>query len=309
MSAVIEPELLGGAGEHTLRHGSQEAVVVETGAGVRSYTVEGVDVIAGYAAGDVCPNARGQWLVPWPNRIRNGRYAFGGQEHQLPVRDPEAANAVHGFMRWIPFQCVAADESSVELAAMLPARWGYPWTLQARVAWSLDETGLRARLRVTNTGSSVAPFAAGAHPYLHLGGALVDDIRVTLGAETVLTGDAGMLVHRKPVDSSMDLRDGRLVGPERLGLYTDLLRDGTGMSRTVVDRPDGWRFTLWQDHEWPFVLLYTADNVTVEEGVRRSLAVEPMTAAVDAFNSGDGLRMLAPGETFDGTWGLSAALP
>jgi len=32
--------------------------------------------------------------------------------------------------------------------------------------------------------------------------------------------------------------------------------------------------------------------------------VEPMTAPADAFNSGEGLKVLAPGERWGTTWGI-----
>jgi aldose 1-epimerase len=56
-----------------------------------------------------------------------------------------------------------------------------------------------------------------------------------------------------------------------------------------MDRAHGW------------LMLYTADDRTPP---RRSIAVEPMTAPVDAFNSGQGLVTLQPGETFSARWGL-----
>jgi aldose 1-epimerase len=35
------------------------------------------------------------------------------------------------------------------------------------------------------------------------------------------------------------------------------------------------------------------------------VAIEPMTCAPDAFNSRDGLRVLGPGESFRGRWGVA----
>ena len=38
---------------------------------------------------------------------------------------------------------------------------------------------------------------------------------------------------------------------------------------------------------------------------RRSLALEPMTCAPNAFRSGDGLILLEPGETHVAEWGIT----
>ena len=63
----------------TLRRGRQEATVVEVGGGLRTYRVDGTDIVAGYADDEVCRAGRGQVLMPWPNRIRDGLYSFAGE--------------------------------------------------------------------------------------------------------------------------------------------------------------------------------------------------------------------------------------
>ena len=58
--------------------GSQRAVVVEVGGGIRTYSADGHDVLDGYGPDERCPSGRGQLLVPWPNRIQDGSYEFEG---------------------------------------------------------------------------------------------------------------------------------------------------------------------------------------------------------------------------------------
>jgi aldose 1-epimerase len=81
--------------------GDHWVVVVEVGAGLRSYTVGDLDVLDGYGAGEMATAGRGQVLIPWPNRIEDGAYEFGGMRHQLPLNEPEARNAIHGLARWV----------------------------------------------------------------------------------------------------------------------------------------------------------------------------------------------------------------
>jgi aldose 1-epimerase len=54
-------------------------------------------------------------------------------------------------------------------------------------------------------------------------------------------------------------------------------------------------------------MLFTGDALAQPERRRRSLAVEPMTCAPDAFRSGDGLRTLTPGQSLTCAWGVRAA--
>ena len=63
--------------------------------------------------------------------------------------------------------------------------------------------------------------------------------------------------------------------------------------------------TLWMDEGFRYVHVYTADAVQDPARRRGAIAVEPLTCAPDAFNSGEGLITLAPGASFEGRWGLT----
>ena len=80
-----------------LRHGSRRAVVVEVGGGLRELHDGTWAVLDGYPADEVCEGARGQPLLPWPNRIGDGRYTFEGVRHQLPTDEIELGHAIHGL--------------------------------------------------------------------------------------------------------------------------------------------------------------------------------------------------------------------
>ena len=82
-----------------IRHHDQRAVVTEVGGGLRRYEQAGRPLMAGYAEWEPAPASMGLPLVPWPNRIRDGRYTFGGRELELPTNEPERHNAIHGLGR------------------------------------------------------------------------------------------------------------------------------------------------------------------------------------------------------------------
>ena len=79
--------------------GDQQAVIVEVGGGLRSYSVGGHEFVDGYEADEMSSSGRGQVLIPWPNRLQDGSYEFDGQSHQLPLNEPEHRNAIHGLVR------------------------------------------------------------------------------------------------------------------------------------------------------------------------------------------------------------------
>src|SRR4051812_7503826 len=86
-----------------LRRGRRPLVVPEGGAGPRSWTVGGPGLPATVDSGAYHAAFAGRVLAPWPNRVRDGRYAFDGDEHRLELSEPERGNALHGLVlrsRW-----------------------------------------------------------------------------------------------------------------------------------------------------------------------------------------------------------------
>jgi len=81
----------------TITAGDQQAVIVEVGGGLRSYSTGGRELVDGYRADEMSSSGRGQVLIPWPNRLRDGSYEFDGRRHQLPLnvlRDPDRGTQV-----------------------------------------------------------------------------------------------------------------------------------------------------------------------------------------------------------------------
>src|SRR5271168_4982365 len=77
--------------------GDQQAVIVEVGGGLRSYSAGGRELVDGYGAHEMSSSGRGQVLIPWPNRLEGGSYEFDGKHHQLPLKEPEAATRFTGW--------------------------------------------------------------------------------------------------------------------------------------------------------------------------------------------------------------------
>ena len=131
-------------------------------------------------------------------------------------------------------------------------------------------------------------------------------MRLTLPAGVWLPADARAIPtgERRPVDGALDFRAGRAIGDTVLDhCFTALSRDPDGRARVALEGPAG-RVTLWMDEAFGHVMAFTGDTLAPERR-RRGLAVEPMTCAPDAFNSGDGLRVLDPGEELVARWGIS----
>ncbi|GAA5197826.1 aldose 1-epimerase family protein [Rugosimonospora acidiphila] len=289
-----------------IKSGDHEAVVVEVGGGLRTYRSSGRDVVDGYEESELCPSGAGQVLAPWPNRIRDGRYTFGGQAQQLALSEPIHHNAVHGLVRWAPWRATEVSDSSVTLEYRLPAQTGYPWTLQLTTTWTLDGEGLRADHTATNLSGRPAPFGLGAHPYLAVPGS-VDDVVLSVPARSrlLMDGRALPIGAARVAGSEYDFTSPRPIGASPLNTaFGEVPAGGTRVELSTVD--GGPLVTVWADGAFGWWQMYTADTAPAPR-TRRSVAVEPMTCPPDAFNSGRDVITLEPGQTWQGSWGITPA--
>jgi aldose 1-epimerase len=289
-----------------LAAGNQRLVVVEVGAGLRTYSVGERDVLDGYALDAMCPSGRGQLLLPWPNRIEDGTYELEGRTHRLPLTEPSAHNAIHGLVRWAAWTAAEREANRIEMRHRLRPQPGYPFTLDLAVAYELSERGLTVRTTATNVGAEAAPYGCGQHPYLRLGSDGVDPLVLRVPAQTVAVCDARGLPERsEPVDGTeLDFRKPRAIGATVLdNAFAELERDADGIARARVEDPrSGDSITLWVDGSYPYLQVFTGDPLP--DVARRSLAIEPMTCPPNAFRSGESLIRLEPGASVTTAWGI-----
>ncbi len=288
--------------------GDQRAVVVEVGGGLRSFTVGNQAVLDGYDASELCTSGRGQVLIPWPNRLADGKYEFDGRSHQLPLTEPEPRNAIHGLVRWSAWTVGQRGRERVVMEHVLRPQPGYPFTLAVSIEYELSDRGLSVRSTVTNIGSQRCPFGAGAHPYLSLDTSTIDALTLRVPAETVLRSDErGLPIGAIPVDGTeFDFRRPRQVGTVKLdNCYADLERDADGRARVVLSDPSGRRVALWVGEGYRYVMVFSGD--ALPDVARKSIAVEPMTCPPNAFSSGESVITLEPGSAFSADWGIECS--
>jgi aldose 1-epimerase len=288
--------------------GDQHAVAVEVGGGLRTYSVGDRAVLDGYAVDAACDGARCQTLVPWPNRVQDGKWSWHGTELQLALTEPEQHNAIHGLVRWMPWSALARDESSVTVACTSYPQPGYPWTIEVRNAWSLTAEGLSVETTIANLSDTAAPVAAGFHPYLTVGTATIDDAVLTVPGETrLLTGAQQIPTGREPVaGTSYDFREPRPLRDLKIDhTYTDLRRDADGRCRLRLATPDGSaQVTFWTDEAFPYLEIFTGDALPDPSRRRKGLGVEPMSVPPNAMVTGESVVTLEPGTSWQGRWGI-----
>ena len=297
--------------QYPIGHGTQRAVITEVGGGLRSYTVGAVDLIDGYGETEMCTVARGAPLLPWPNRLQDGRYDFAGVAHQTALTEPEKRNAIHGLTRWLNWSAAEHEANRVLMTLLLHPQAGYPFTLSLGIEYRLSKQGLAVTTTATNAGAQPLPYGAGHHPYVTVGTDRIDDAVLRVPALLRLEVDdrqipTGRLI---PVQRTVfDFLEPRRIGATELDTaFGSLLPGADGLTRIEMLAPDGRRgVTLWMDAAYRFLMIFTGDTIPQADRRRRGLGIEPMTCAPNAFRTRDGLLVLEPGQSTTSKWGLSA---
>ncbi len=249
--------------QHELVYRDQRAVVVEVGGGVRSYQVSGRTVLDGYDEHEMVTAARGQPLIPWPNRLHGGTYTCDGSHHTVPLDEPDQGNALHGLCRYRNWTGERHDQASVTMRLRLHPSPPYPFTLDLAVHYRLHHDGLHVQTAATNIGDTHAPYAQGAHPYVTVGGVIDEAMLTVPGATRLITDDNQIPIGAETVAGTpYDFLEGRQLGDLQIDhAYTDLTRSLDGRATVVLATPDGSRsVSVWADPHYPYLEIFTGDS-------------------------------------------------
>jgi aldose 1-epimerase len=227
-------------------------------------------------------------LVPFCNRIRDGRFTFDGEQIVLAPNFGDSPHTLHGIGWQRRWEAVADRQSARLRYVHRPDAW--PFAFEAEQLFTLDEQGLRVEMSVTNTGTRPMPVGLGHHPYYrHQPG-------TTISAHTdaIWLGDAEVM----PVS----LAPGHLVVRElERGMAVrahDLDNHFTGWNRrATIDWPGGRRLTIWAEAPLDYLVLYTPARADF-------FCLEPVSNCTDWLNlrathapQQVGGAILAPGQT------------
>jgi len=251
------------------------------------------------------PFGNGIILAPWPNRVRDARWMLDGEAQQLDITEVDRGNALHGLLRATDYEVREHTASTVTLGALIAPQHGWPFLLDTWVRYQARPDGVTVTHGVTNLGDRRAPWAAGAHPFLRVGDAPVEDLVVSVAAATYFDVDERLNpIAERPVDGTrFDARQGLRVGDvdydTAFGGVTH--RDGASAWLTA---PDGATVELVQDVDWGYVQVFTTRKFPRAGVEGLAIAIEPMTAPPDALNSGQGVQWIEPRASSEGSWGL-----
>ena len=260
-----------------------------SGGAVARLTVDGVDVLRPTAGADVASgkgnNAALYPLVPFSNRIRDGRLVFEGEQFQLARNWSGVGHPMHGDGWAHAWDVVRSDGASAEIAYLHERAaeiGGWPFRYRARQSYRLDDDRLTIRISLENLEDRPVPAGIGLHPFF------VRDAETQLTCRTraVWRTDAEVLpVERIAVPADWDFSAGRRVNSVTLD--------------NCFDGWDGHAAIVWPQHRLRLGLEATVPFrhlvIYVPPG-QSSFCVEPVSHA----NGQVGLAPLGPGGTLAG---------
>ncbi|MCP2332518.1 aldose 1-epimerase family protein [Actinoalloteichus caeruleus] len=288
-----------------IAHGSSRCVLTEVGAAIRVFEVDGRPLVETYPEDVLPPYGSGTQLVPWANRVADGRWVLDGEPQQLALTEPRRNNAIHGLTRTVSWEVRERTASSILFATTVNPQPGWPVALAATLAYALSDDGLTVTYGVENLGDRPTPFGVGAHPFPRAGHARTEDCVIRLAAETRLPVDDRLLPTGSPVPvagTDHDFRVPRPLGATRLDTAFGGCRPGSdGLVHHQVLAQDGTGVDIWAEPVFGWVQVFTPDDYP---GRGLAVAIEPVTSPPDALNSGTDLLTVAPGERWTGSWGM-----
>ena len=287
--------------------GELQATIAQVGASLREFKINDIELVVPYAEDEPAPLCAGIVMAPWPNRIDGGKWKFEGQTLEVDITIHEQQNANHGFLGRFPYSLISQTPSSVTLGATIYPREGYPFLVDTTVTYQLDESGLTVSHTAVNHSAKAAPFAVGGHAYFQFSETPTKDLAMKTNAKTWLKCNERQIpTEWLPTPTGdYNLSEGVRVGDHFFDDdFTDFDRDAQGLAHTYLTAPDGRGLDVWQDEKFGHVVLFTPDFFPTKNGPVYAAAIEPQTAAPNAFNNGDGLAWLKTGEQFTAAWGV-----
>jgi aldose 1-epimerase len=261
----------------------------QAGGSVARFTCDGIDILRPMTQEAIASgkgnNAGLYPLVPFSNRIANGRLAFAGEVYHLARNWPGVGHPMHGDGWAQAWAVERSDESAAEIVyehAPAGGQGGWPFRYRARQRYRLDDDRLAIAISLDNLEDRPVPAGIGLHPFF------VRAPDCLLACRTVFAWrtDAEVLpVERIPVPADWDFAAGRR--PDSVAL--DNCFDGWD-GRAMIAWP-ARRLRLDLEASTPFrhLVIYTPPG-------QRFFCVEPVSHA----NGQVGLAALGPGGTLSG---------
>lgn len=242
-------------------------------------------------------------LYPFPNRLKDGQYQWDGYTYQFPINDRQTENALHGLglSKAMNISKVITADHSGTITCQYTSKGEeeyYPFLFQFSATFTITEDHFEVELSVLNQDVEAIPFGYGWHPYFNLDDK-IEDTLLSLPPLDLVGIDQRMIPTGKRYAYEAFL-ESKAIGATVLD---NCFATQPNEDNKIHIQLKGRKGTLdyWQENQagaYAFVQLFTPPT-------RTSIAVEPMTCNVDAFNNQEGLIKLESGESSNARFGFT----
>ncbi len=244
------------------------------------------------------------YLIPFPNRVRDGVYQFRGKQYKLNCNEEALNNAIHGIVYNMPFEVAEEDLTGDILKVKLSLDYkgtdaGYPFPFSLLIQYTLDTTeGLTVKVDAKNTGTEALPIGFGWHPYYKMQSP-IEKCALKMPASESYNLD------NRFIPNGLSVPFSKFQVFETIGDFSIdtcfLIKQKPGRVSVYLSDPAiETTLDIWQNND-ESQLNYLVAYIPPD---RESIAVEPMSCCTNAFNSGEGLVILGSGNSTQWEFGV-----
>jgi aldose 1-epimerase len=235
----------------------------------------------------------GTKLSPFVCRINKGKYSFEGKEYTIE-KYYDKQNALHGMLYNESFSIIEeqanADSAKVSMKHEYRATDpGYPFNYDCIVTYELEkENKLHITTKVINNDEQEIPVQDGWHPYFTLDDK-INKLELQFQSVEMVEFDK----HLIPTGNLLPYKE--FYKFKKLGdtffdnCFTLNFSEGEPMC-ILQNTQKKIQVEIHNDESYPYLQFYTPSH-------RKSIAIENISGAPDAFNNGMGYKTLSPGES------------
>ena len=285
--------------------GNGFSLVPDFGATLLELNFKGKNILDSYKTPEQL--ASGDWsksaiLFPFPNRLNDGKYSVNGKNYQFPINEKARNNALHGlgFNQNFKVKNIITQEDFASISCVYQSEGeneAYPFSFLFEIIFTINnENDFKVEMKFTNHSSHAIPVGLGWHPYFDLGNETDENWLLLPECMEVMVDDKMIPTGEKKVFE--EFKKIKKIGTRSLDTCFEL-KNKKGIKKILLKGSLG-KLTYWQeagDRLWNFFQVFTPP-------FRKSVAIEPMTCNIDAFNNQDGLVMLESEKTLEGKFGV-----
>jgi aldose 1-epimerase len=255
--------------------------------------IESYDSDADFAANAESKGFRNIKMSPFACRVKNAQYRFNGANYTIQ-KFLLNGSAIHGLLYNEPFTVsnTWASEKTAGVSLYVDYKGtdaGYPFSFRCEVTYELQAgNALTLSTTVINKDKNNIPLMDGWHPYFSFGGT-VNELQLQFNSDNLVEFDDALVPTGKLIPYT-DFNTAKQLGDTFFDNCFTLKKGSTGPACILKDEQQQLQLEIFPDNHYPYLQIYTPPH-------RKSIAIENISGAPDAFNNGMGLLLLQPETT------------